>query len=65
MLMTGLVTGLLAFVFIIAGTIKVTPKLSVEAHKQVVSNSVRNILFRIFLLYFQFSWLQPYPLLFY
>ena len=36
-IMSGLLTGLLAFVFITAGTIKVTPKLSVEAHKRVVS----------------------------
>ena len=36
-IMSGLLTGLLAFIFITAGTIKVTPKLSVEAHKRVVS----------------------------
>ena len=40
-IMSGLLTGLLAFIFITAGTIKVTPKLSVEAHKRVVS--IKNI----------------------
>jgi len=33
---SGLLSGLLAFIFITAGIVKLTPKLSVEAHKRVV-----------------------------
>ena len=35
-LLAGLLTGILAFVFIIAGAVKITPKISVEAHKMMV-----------------------------
>lgn len=35
--LTGLLTGVLALIFITAGILKVTPKLSVELHKKIVS----------------------------
>jgi len=37
----GLVTGLLAFVFITAGAIKLTPKISVQAHKRMYRDFVQ------------------------